>query len=87
MNIIMKLFKRIDFKGRLTLSDSATKNGMSVAIYVMKNKDTFSKYQDYGFNIQEDNIERLIEIKHEIKACVRTDLIAQPLYVRGVNKD
>ena len=66
MNLIMNLLQHVEFKGRVILSDHATKNGMSVAIHVMKNKSYFSKYQDYGFEIPEQNISRLTEIKKEI---------------------
>jgi len=66
MKLIMELLEEVEFKGRVILSDHATKNGMSVAIYVMKHKPYFSKYQDYGFEIQEQNIPRLKEIKEQI---------------------
>jgi len=46
---------------------------MSVAIYVMKHKPYFSKYQDYGFEIQEQNIHRLKEIKEKIHGMTVED--------------
>ena len=68
MTLIMDLLQYVDFKGSAILSDHATKNGMSVAIHVMKHKSYFSKYQDYGFEIPEQNISRLSEIKREIRS-------------------
>ena len=67
MKLIMELLEEVEFKGKVILSDHATKDGMSVAIHVMKHKPYFSKYQDYGFEIQEQNIPRLKEIKEKIQ--------------------
>jgi len=67
MKLIMELLEEVEFKGKIILSDHATKDGMSVAIYVMKHKPHFSKYQDYGFEIQEQNIPRLKKIKEKIQ--------------------
>ena len=74
MDELMRLFDallaRIQWKGKVMLSDSAMKNGVRVAVYYMRSRkdepDKFSKYQDYGFQVQPNYVAELRKIKKDV---------------------
>jgi hypothetical protein len=76
--ICFSLLKKVNFSGITYLSDDATKNGAPISVYYMrKNKEDdekFSKYQDYGFEIHPDSLEKLKEIKREVINNTSDDL-------------
>jgi hypothetical protein len=68
--LIYKLLRKINFDGKIEISDQAGKDGKRIAFhYMKKNKNDdvyFSKYQDYGFQILNENIDKLIFIKRQV---------------------
>lgn len=70
MQLFDALLKKEKWKGKVTLSDNAKKNGVRVAVYYMrKHKDDptkFSKYQDYGFNVPTKSLPELRKIKKDV---------------------
>jgi hypothetical protein len=70
MALMDALLKKVDWKHKVLLNDNAKKDGVRVAVYYMrKHKDDtnkFSKYQDYGFQIQAKNLPKLRKIKKDV---------------------
>jgi len=69
MSLMDALLVKVKWMGQITLSDTAIKNGVRVAIYYMKThkeENKFSKYQDYGFKVLNKNIPALLKIKKDV---------------------
>lgn len=70
-----KCLADIGFDGPVYITDMAVKAGRRMALYVMEkyfDDDTrFSKYQDYGFEIQPDRVADLVAVKAQIRRGLR----------------
>jgi len=82
MTLMDALLKKVDWKGTMLLSDNALKNGVRVAVYYMRkhadDPNKFSKYQDYGFQVQSKNVLALQKLKKAV--VTMTDKAATKKY-------
>lgn len=69
-----KCLSDVGFDGPVYITDMAVKAGRRMALYVMEKYDDntrFSKYQDYGFQIQPDRVADLVAVKAHIRRGLR----------------
>jgi hypothetical protein len=68
--LCFKLFDKLRFNGSVFIMDEGRKDGKRISFFIMKKYPDddvhFSKYQDYDFQVQPDNIPTLTKIKHKV---------------------